>query len=483
MAALSRTCTNLIRRGVGRQRKTILNRRHFNRDVGSCCMVNTTPCSFVFAQNKLNVGISRCPHLTFVANLHTSDHRRKRDYYEVLGVPKNADAATIKKAYYKLAKKYHPDMNKNDPDGQTKFQEVSEAYEVLSDVEKKRDYDSFGMSGSGTGQGAEWARQAGNMGGFEHFHGSIDPEELFRKIFGSAGFGMSGFGNMNDFEESKFGFAPASEIMMDLSFQEAARGVNKEININVKDTCPKCLGKKAEPGTKPITCPQCNGTGMETISTGPFVMRTTCRRCYGQRVVIKTPCTECNGKGNMILRKKVVVPVPAGVEDGQTVRMPVGKQEVFITFKVAKSRIFRREGADVHSDVAISLSQAVLGGTIRVPGIYDDILLNITPGTHSHERIRQPGKGINRVNSYGYGDHYIHIKIKVPTKLTSEQKALILAYAELEKNTEGTINGVAHTKSAGKKDGESKLNTEDKNDDDDDDDESLLGKLKRRLFG
>ncbi|XP_064607714.1 protein tumorous imaginal discs, mitochondrial-like isoform X3 [Liolophura sinensis] len=377
---------------------------------------------------------------------HLSATDKQKDYYSILGVPKNADTKTIKKAYYQLAKKYHPDMNKNDPAAEKKFQEVSEAYEVLSDSSKRQQYDAFGAAGSQAGAGFGGASGFGGARGFEGFHSTIDPEELFRKIFGDRGFNMSGFSEDQDYAESKFGFAPASEIMMDLTFQEAARGVNKEINVNVKDICPKCDGKKAEPGTSSVKCQTCGGTGMETVSTGPFVMRTTCRQCKGARVIIKTPCTECQGKGKLIMRKKVVVPVPAGVEDGQTVRMPVGRQEIFITFRVSKSNFFRREGADVHSDVTISLSQAVLGGTTRIPGIYDDILFTIPAGTQSHDRLRLAGKGISRVNSYGYGDHYVHIKIRIPMKLTPQQKALILSYAELETDVNGTVSGITKTK-------------------------------------
>lgn len=153
---------------------------------------------------------------------------------------------------------------------------------------------------------------------------------------------------------------------------------------------------------------------METINTGPFMMRSTCRHCRGTRTILEKPCFECSGKGKTVQRKRIVVPVPAGVQDGQTVRMTVGTKEVFITFKVEKSKTFRRDGADVHADVSISLSQAILGGTIRIPGIYDDILLEIPKGTSSHTRIRLQGKGIARANSYGYGDYYVHIKINIP---------------------------------------------------------------------
>ena len=212
---------------------------------------------------------------------------------------------------------------------------------------------------------------------------------------------------------------------MNLTFAQAARGVNKDIDVNVVDTCLKCTGSRCEPGTKPGKCQYCNGTGMETISTGPFVMRSTCRYCQGTRMYIKYPCNECDGKGQTVQRKRVTVPVPAGIEDGQTVRMNVGNKELFITFKVEKSRYFKRDGSDVHTDAEISLSQAVLGGTIRIQGVYDDQTIQVLAGTSSHHTVTLKGKGMKRVNTTGSGDHYIHIKIVIPKKLSEKQKALL----------------------------------------------------------
>ncbi|XP_071480431.1 dnaJ homolog subfamily A member 3, mitochondrial-like [Diadema antillarum] len=371
-------------------------------------------------------------------DIHTSSAvlAGKKDLYEVLGVPKTATQKEIKKAYYELAKKYHPDRNKGNPDASRKFAEVAEAYEVLGDDTRRKEYDTIGQAGFG----------AGGMGGAGGFQGqwqqtNLDPEELFRKIFGNQAFDRGGM-----FDESVFGgFNRAHEVMMDLSFSEAARGVNKEVTVNIEDTCQRCKGSRAEPGTKSSPCHQCNGTGQETINTGPFVMRTTCRRCRGTRVIINVPCIMCKGAGQTLQRKKVTVPVPAGIEDGQTVRMPVGSQELFITFRVARSNQFRREGADIHSDAAISFTQAALGGTVKIRGIYDTITLDIPAGTQSHARIRLPGKGISRVNGYGYGDHYVHVKIKIPTSLSSKQKALMMAYAEEESGVTGTINGLSKT--------------------------------------
>ncbi|KAM7290897.1 protein tumorous imaginal discs, mitochondrial, partial [Ixodes scapularis] len=205
---------------------------------------------------------------------------------------------------------------------------------ILSDDSKRQQYDQWGTTsdfpgGAGAGAGAG----AGSQGtwGPGGFHSTIDPEELFRKIFGDLG-SRTGFSDF-DFSESQFGFGGAQEVILNLTFQQAARGVNKDVNVNVVDTCPRCQGSRSEPGSRAVRCPYCNGSGMETISTGPFVMRSTCRHCHGSRMHIQHPCQQCHAKGTTVQRKMVTVPVPAGVEDGQTVRMQVGKKELFVTFK------------------------------------------------------------------------------------------------------------------------------------------------------
>ncbi|ODM89514.1 hypothetical protein Ocin01_17166 [Orchesella cincta] len=388
------------------------------------------------------IGAIRAFHVSSV-NL-----RQRKDYYEILGVPKNASSKDVKKAYYQLAKKYHPDTNKGIPDAQKKFQDVSEAYEVLSDDTKRKEYDMWGQTSEQMGRSGGGAPGGGFSQRSWNFNSEIDPEELFRKIFGSAG-GFAGgnpFGDQEDFAESSFGYGAAQEIVMSLTFQEAARGVHKDIMINVTDNCPKCNGSKCELGSKPAKCLQCNGTGMETIASGPFIMRSACRQCKGARVIIQYPCQECHGKGSTVQRKKVTVPVPAGVEDSQTVRMPVGKKEVFITFRVDKSDYFRRDGADIHTEAPMSISQAVFGGSTRVQGIYENLTVEIPPGTSSHTRIRVRGKGIRKVNGIGFGDHYIHLKVRVPNVLSDKQEALLKAYAELETDTPGAVNGVTKTK-------------------------------------
>jgi len=393
--------------------------------------------------------------LTFIkGGLHprhfsTSSRLASKDYYKTLGIDKSSSQKDIKKAYYQLAKKYHPDTNKTDPGASKTFQEVSEAYEVLSDESKRKQYDTFGSAGDQFGGGGNEGMGGFSQGGF-NFKSNINPEELFRNIFGNAAFG-GGFGDMGGGGHHEFDFGP-KEYKVNLTFQQAAKGVTKEMYVSIMDTCKKCHGNGAEPGSKPERCPSCNGTGMETVSNGPFMMRSTCRKCQGQGAWNKNPCGECRGAGQTNQRQKISVPVPAGIEDGQTVRMPVGRKEVFITFSVEKSDYFARKpgSQDVHTEANISLAQAALGGTIRCQGIYEDLNVQIPAGTASHTKMRMSGKGIKKVSGYGYGDHYITLKIKAPSGLDARQTALMKAYAEMEADTPGTITGLTYA-AGGKK--------------------------------
>ncbi|XP_026160316.1 dnaJ homolog subfamily A member 3, mitochondrial-like isoform X2 [Mastacembelus armatus] len=374
----------------------------------------------------------RCPHVTACHSFHTSSRvANKEDFYEVLGVSRTASQKDIKKAYYQLAKKYHPDTNPDDPEAKEKFAKLAEAYEVLSDEVKRKQYDTYGVAGFDPSRAGAGQQQYYRAGG-----SSIDPEELFRKIFGEFTGGM-GFGDIHNM------FDQRPEFVMELTFAEAAKGVNKELSVNIDDACPRCHGKGSEPGTKVSLCHYCNGTGMESINTGPFLMRSTCRRCGGKGSIINTPCALCRGSGQTRRRQTVSVPVPAGVEDGQTVCMSVGKNEILITFRVQRSPVFRRSGADIHSDVFISVAQAILGGTATAQGLYETISIVIPPSCQADQVIQLQGKGIRRMNSYSYGDHYVHIKIRVPKKLTHRQRSLLLTYAEEETDVQGTVNGLS----------------------------------------
>jgi DnaJ family protein A protein 3 len=416
--------------------------------------------------------------LTLTRRLHLSvNFNQRKNYYETLGVPRTASTKEIKKAYYQLAKKYHPDINKGDPNCAKKFQEATEAYEVLSDDTQRREFDAWGQTteqmkrNAGTGppppRGFRDSNSTDSHGwSFDSFNQTIDPEELFRKIFGEAGLHEDGrrkkgkgkgkrsnsyYGSFEedleemeeDYAHTHDGFAQAQELVMNLTFKEAAAGCNKEVPMNVKEKCPKCRGTKCELGTKPMKCLDCNGTGIETIVQGPFIMRSTCRQCLGEKEINRHPCSECQGKGNVIARRRIAVPVPPGIFDDQRVRLAVGNgSEIYITFRVKSSDRFQREGDDIHSTAEISLSQAILGGRTRTEGIYGDVDVEIKPGTPSHTKVRVIGKGIRRVNGAGNGDHHVHLKIKIPSKLTSKQESLLRSYAETEADTPGTVTGV-----------------------------------------
>ncbi|XP_072240779.1 dnaJ homolog subfamily A member 3, mitochondrial-like [Leuresthes tenuis] len=361
----------------------------------------------------------------------------KQDFYEILGVSRTATQKDIKKSYYQLAKKYHPDTNPDDPEAKEKFSKLAEAYEVLSDELKRKQYDTYGAAGFDPNRAGAGQQQYYRAGGT-----TIDPEELFRKIFGEFSGGM-GFGDIHNMFEQR------PEYVMELTFSEAAKGANKELSVNIDDSCPRCDGKGNEPGTKVSQCHYCNGTGMETINTGPFMMRSACRRCGGKGSIIITPCAVCRGAGQTKKRQTVAVPVPPGVDNGQTVRMSVGRKEILITFRVQKSPVFRRHGVDIHSDAFISIAQAILGGTATSQGLYDTISILIPSGCQADQVIRLQGKGIRRMNSYSYGDHLVHIKIRVPKKLTRKQRSLLLSYAEEETDVQGTVNGVSPSAGGG----------------------------------
>ncbi|KAI1708829.1 dnaJ domain-containing protein [Ditylenchus destructor] len=360
--------------------------------------------------------------------IHCSSKNLK-DYYKILGIAKNAAESDIKKAYYSLAKKYHPDVNKDKGAGE-KFQELSEAYEVLSDAKKRRDYDQFGSAGASS-FGAGGGGGGGSAGSRQwQYTTHRSPEDLFRDLFGD----FDPFkGNRGAYAESAFGFDAAQQVNVKISFEEAARGCNKTLNVNVVDDCWKCQGNGVSPGYTKVSCPFCNGTGVTSQHVQGFFMQQTCNRCGGSGSFNKNPCMECEGHGRAVTRKTCDISIPAGVDDNQVLRTQLGKSVIYVLVN------------NIFTDVEISVAQALLGGTIKVPGILQDTIVRIPPGTSSHTQMCLKGKGIKRLNQAGYGDQYINIKIYVPKKLGEIEKRIALEWAKIEKNTPGTVEGKTET--------------------------------------
>ncbi|CEF67897.2 DnaJ homolog subfamily A member 3, mitochondrial [Strongyloides ratti] len=371
-------------------------------------------------------------NLNNVRHYHTSK-RLPKDYYKILGVDKKATAKDIKKAYYKLAKQYHPDVNK-DKGASEKFHELTQAYEILSDENKRAHYDStgdnpFAGSGGNTNYGAsDWQRKAEEM-----------YEKVYKDFFNRGGMN-NGWGR--GFAETYAGFDRTSQIVMTITFEEAVKGVSKEINVNVVDNCMRCRGSGCEPPHKKVLCPYCNGTGMITSKQGGFIFSSSCDRCSGSGSYNKNPCMDCEGHGKIVQNRSSTITVPAGIDNGDSIKYKVGQQDVYVTFQVSPSKIHVRDKYDIYTDVSISLTQAALGGTVVVPGLKGDTTINIPKGTSSHTKFALKGHGIKRVNDYGTGDQYINIKVHIPKKLTEKQKKALLMFAEDETDVNGTVAGL-----------------------------------------
>lgn len=355
----------------------------------------------------------------------------KRDFYEVLGVDKNADEATIKKAYRQQAKKYHPDLNPGDKEAEAKFKEVNEAYEVLSDSEKKSRYDQFGHAGVDPNFGAGGAGYGGSgFGGFGDFG------DIFSDIFGG-GFGGFGGGNRSRNPNApRRGADTATRIT--ISFEEAAKGCTKQIKVSHIETCSACSGSGAKAGTSPKTCPVCNGSGSQVVQQRtPFgVMQTqkTCTRCNGSGKIIETPCEKCSGKGKVRITREHTVTVPAGIDDMQVLNVrgqgdagsnggPNGDLRIEVT--VRPHPIFERNGFDVYCEIPVTFVQASLGAEISVPTLDGKVKFKIHEGTQPGDEFKLSGKGIKRINGSGRGNQYVKINVEVPKNLTKEQKQLL----------------------------------------------------------
>lgn len=364
----------------------------------------------------------------------------KRDYYEVLGVPKNADEAALKKAYRVLAKKYHPDANPGDKEAEAKFKEASEAYSVLSDPEKRRKYDQFGHAAFEGGAGG-----AGGYGGFD-FNGA-DMGDIFGDIFGDFfGGGRSAYGRSSNGPMRGANLRTGVRI----TFEEAIFGCEKEIELTLKDECPKCHGTGAKPGTSPVTCPKCNGKGKIVYTQQSFFGQVqnvqTCPDCRGTGKIVKEKCPDCYGTGYISSKKKIQVKIPAGIDNGQSIRI-AGKGEpginggdrgdLLVEVTVSKHPIFKRQETTIFSTVPISFVTAALGGPIRIKTVDGEVEYEVKPGTQTDTKVRLRGKGVPSLRNKNIrGDHFVTLVITVPEKLNEEQKEALRRFDD-------AMNGIA----------------------------------------
>lgn len=359
---------------------------------------------------------------------------QKRDYYEVLGVDKNADDATIKKAYRQLAKKYHPDMNPGDKEAEVKFKEASEAYAVLSDPDKRRQYDQFGHAAFEGGAGGG----AGGFGGFD-FNGA-DMGDIFGDIFGDLfGGGRGRRANNGPMQGANL------RTQVRVTFEEAVFGCEKEIELTLKDECTSCHGTGAKPGTSPVTCPKCGGKGQVVYTQqsmfGMVQNVRPCPDCNGTGKIIKEKCPDCYGTGYIASKKKISVSIPAGIDNGQSIRLR-GKGEpgvnggprgdLLVEVIVARHPIFQRQDMNIYSTAPISFATAALGGTVRIKTVDGEVEYDVKAGTQTDTRVRLKGKGVPSLrNKSTRGDHYVTLVVQVPTDLSKDAKEALRTYDDI----------------------------------------------------
>ena len=357
----------------------------------------------------------------------------KRDYYDVLGVDKSADATAIKKAYRKLAMKYHPDKNPGDKEAEEKFKEINEAYEVLSDETKRRNYDQFGHEGvNGQGFGGAGGFGGQGFGGFD---------DIFGDIFGD----MFGGGFSGGSRQRRRGPERGADIKqrVNISFEEAAFGKKVQVKINRSEECDQCPGSGAKPGTSKKTCPTCHGSGqVQSVQRTPFgniASTRTCSTCNGEGEVIDSPCSKCHGKGSIRKTKTIEVDIPAGIDNGQMIKLggqgelgtrggPRG--DLYIEVNVQSHPLFTRDGYDVYLEMPITFAQATLGDKIQVPTLDGKVEYEVPEGTQTGTVFRLKGKGIPKLKSNVRGDQYVKVTVEIPKKLNEKQKELVREFAK-----------------------------------------------------
>ena len=357
---------------------------------------------------------------------------QKRDYYEVLGVSRGASEDEIKKAYKKMARKYHPDLNPGDKTAEEKFKEVNEAYEVLSDADKKARYDQYGHAGVDPNFGA-----GGFGGGFDGSFDFGDLGDIFGSFFGG-GFGGGRRTNPNAPQRGE-----SSRMSIAISFEEAAFGCEKAVTVERYETCDTCHGNGCAPGTSPEVCPDCHGTGTVQVRRqtpmGVFATSSPCPKCGGKGRIIHQPCKDCRGSGMVRKKKTIQASIPAGIDNGQTISIrgqgnagknggPAG--DLLITITVRPHELFRREGTSVLCEAPITFTQAVLGAELEIPTIDGKVKYTLPEGTQSGTTFRLKGKGIPSINGRGRGDQYVTVYIETPKNLNKEQKEALKKFAE-----------------------------------------------------
>ena len=354
----------------------------------------------------------------------------KRDFYEVLGVPKNASEDEIKKAYRKLAMQYHPDRNPDNKEAESKFKEASEAADVLLDDDKKARYDQFGHAGVNGQAGGGGFNGQGDFGDFG---------DIFGDIFGD----MLGGGRRRGGGGGRSRGRPGDDLQMgiDIDFSEAAFGTEKTISLTKNVKCETCSGTGAKAGSSPSTCDYCNGHGEVRRQQGFFTVSSTCPKCNGSGQMIKDPCVTCNGAGKKKKKVDLQVKIPAGIDQGQRLKLSnegdAGSQggpngDLYVVINIKPHDIFERDEFDVHCTVPISFSQAALGAEMEVPTLSGKVALKIPAGTQSGVKMRLKGKGIQRLGGYGQGDQIVTVHVETPTKLSNEQKDLLKRLSEVD---------------------------------------------------
>ena len=359
---------------------------------------------------------------------------KKRDYYEVLGLNRDASEGEIKKAYRKLAMKHHPDRNPDSKDGEEKFKEAKEAYEILCDPDKRRAYDAYGHAGVNPQMGGMGAGEAAGFGGFAEAFGDI-----FSDIFG----GGAGRGRSSVFRGADLRYN------LEVSLEQAARGTETKIRIPTMETCETCHGSGAKPGTQPKTCDTCHGSGTVRLSQGFFSIQQTCPTCHGTGKTITDPCATCRGAGRIKKHKTLAVKIPAGVDEGDRIRLsgegeagvnggPPG--DLYVVIHLKAHSVFQRDGDDLHCEMPISYTQAALGGEIDIPTLDGSAKIKVPPETQTGQVFRLRGKGIKGVRSSYAGDLMCEVVIETPVRLTERQKELLRELEDINRKDSNRHN-------------------------------------------